>query len=85
MDEGEKAHLIGLNDPGVWQYEGVGFCADATKVAGTVPVYRFYSEATKEHLYTVDEHEKSTLIGLNDPGVWRYEGVAFYAYPIPTY
>lgn len=85
MDESEKAHLIGLNDPGIWQYEGVGFCADATKVAGTVPVYRFYSEVTKEHLYTVDEHEKDVLIGYNDPAVWRYEGVAFYAYPVPSY
>lgn len=80
-DEYEKSVLIGLNNPSVWRYEGVAYCADSTQVAGTLPVYRFYSEVSKSHLFTIDENEKNTLIGHNDPGVWRYEGVAYYAYP----
>lgn len=82
MDENEKAVLIGYNRPDVWRYEGVAYCADKSQVSvQQVPVYRFYSEQLKTHLYTVDENERNTLIGWNRPDIWRYEGVAYYAYP----
>ena len=44
-----------------------------------VPVYRFWSNASSSHFYTVREDEKNKLIdSFSD--TWTYEGVAFYAY-----
>jgi hypothetical protein len=42
-----------------------------------IPVYRFYSDGLKTHLYTVDENEKSYL---ENQSAWVYEGVAWNAY-----
>lgn len=79
-DETEK-DFISANFPlEVWRYEGVAFCASPTQEADTKPVYRFYSGTLRTHLFTTDENEKNTLIGWNRPEVWRYEGVAYFAY-----
>ena len=79
IDENEKAHLI-ANAADVWRYEGPAFYVPASSQAGMVPVYRFYSEALLVHLFTVDENEKNHLID-NASDVWRFEGIAYYAYP----
>lgn len=79
-DESER-NFISTNFPlEVWRYEGVAFCALPTQEAGTKPVYRFYSETLRTHLFTTDENERDTIIGWNRPEVWKYEGVAYYAY-----
>ena len=45
------------------------------------PVYRFYSEQVKTHFYTIWEAEKDYIIAAYPEDVWRYEGIAWYAYP----
>ncbi len=80
MDENEKSVLIGLNNPSVWRYEGVAYCADTNQASGTIPVYRFYAPFLNTHLYTMDENEKNSLVA-NASQVWNFEGVAYYTYP----
>ena len=81
-DENEKNSIIKTFDPSVWNYEGVTYCASSTKTEqNQVPVYRFYSQVLKTHLYTIDENEKTHIIATFDPSVWAYEGIAYYAYP----
>lgn len=80
-DENEKTHIINTYTSNVWRYEGVAFCAASTQENAAKPVYRFYSEQLKSHLFTADENEKNTIIGWNDPSVWRYEGVAYFTTP----
>ena len=43
------------------------------------PVYRFYSKTYRGHFYTMDEDEMSTVVNTNPN--WKYEGVAYFAYP----
>ena len=79
MDEYER-EVLSAYPPDAWKYEGVGFCTARSSEDSTKPVYRFYSEQLKSYLFTTDENEKNTIISWNDPSVWRYEGVAYYAY-----
>lgn len=67
--------------PGTWTYEGVAWRAFASPGSDMrAPVWRFWSGRLRAHFYTIDENERSKLV--NDyPGVWTYEGIAFYAYP----
>jgi hypothetical protein len=44
-----------------------------------LPVYRFWSQVSGKHFYTLDEPEKNLLIDVY-PHVWVYEGIAYYAY-----
>jgi hypothetical protein len=43
----------------------------------TIPVYRLYTDVTKEHLYTTDAYEYVVLGG----GIWPQEGVGFRLFP----
>ena len=79
IDENEKDHLI-AEAADVWRYEGPAFYVPADNQEGAVPVYRFYNEDLTEHLFTTDENEKNHLIDTAGD-VWRFEGVAYYAYP----
>lgn len=81
MDENEKSQIIANFPPSVWRYEGVAYCANSDQGRDTKPVYRFYSELLKTHLYTMDENETDYIIQNYDDSVWRFEGVAYYAYP----
>jgi hypothetical protein len=82
MDEYEKSQIIANYPETVWKYEGIAYCADKTQVNASVkPVYRFYSESLKSHLYTMDEYEKSQIIANYPETVWKYEGIAYYAFP----
>jgi hypothetical protein len=79
MDEAEKNKLIEEYSD-VWTFEGPAFHAWATRYfPDLAPVYRFWSERSGSHLYTIDEAEKNALLAR--PHSWTYEGVAFYAYP----
>jgi predicted phosphodiesterase len=80
IDETEKARVLSQG-PEEWTYEGVAFRAFASRPAdGAMPVYRFWSPVWGSHFYTLDEAEKARALS-RWPGVWAYEGVAFYAYP----
>lgn len=43
-----------------------------------LPVYRFYSQTSKGHFFTISEAEKNNLIANNSN--WRYERVAYRAF-----
>lgn len=82
MDEYEKSQIVANYPSNVWRYEGVAYCADSTQISlGQRPVYRFYSELLKTHLYTIDAYEKSQIIANYPSNIWKYEGIAYYAYP----
>jgi hypothetical protein len=80
IDESEKDMVI-KNYPQVWVYDGPVFQATATaSAAGLAPVYRFWSLVGQGHFYTINPAEKDQIIALY-PKAWKFEGVAFYAYP----
>lgn len=66
-----------------WTYEGEKYTAYATRVDGTVPLYRFWSDKFKGHFYTADEAEKQKVIDTW-PLDWTFEGVAYYVYPVDS-
>ncbi len=66
--------------PKQWSYEGPRFNAYTSQVAGTVPVYRFWSEYKKAHFYTTSAAERDD-VQKRWPDIWAYEGIAYYAYP----
>ncbi|WP_156137202.1 serine protease [Tepidimonas taiwanensis] len=43
------------------------------------PVYRFYNDLTRSHFFTISKTERDFVVA-NYPS-FRYEGIAFYAYP----
>jgi hypothetical protein len=77
--EGEKDKLV-REYADVWLFEGPAFYAwTSAYYPGLAPVYRFWSDVSSSHFYTISEAEKDRL--LDDPEAWTYEGVAFHAYP----
>lgn len=66
--------------PSTWTYEGQRYTAFTTQVAGTIPLYRFWSSAYAGHFYTADPSEKDAVIARWS-NVWKFEGVAYYVYP----
>ena len=65
---------------GIWDYEGVAYSAFNRQVPGTVPLYRFWSDAYGGHFYTADSGERDTVLSRWSD-TWSYEGVAYYVYP----
>lgn len=72
--------MIRTRWPDVWNYEGSAYTAFTTQVPGTVPLYRFWSAQYTGHFYTADAGERDEVI-RRWPGIWAYEGVAYYVYP----
>ena len=77
----EKDSIIANFPVEMWRYEGIAWYAYENSQSGTLPVYRFYSDTLQSHLYTMDENEKNHIIANYPVEMWRYEGVAYYAYP----
>ena len=44
-----------------WSYEGVAYTAYRTQVAGTVPLYRFWSDSFNGHFYTASQSERDRV------------------------
>ncbi|MFB9309909.1 hypothetical protein ACFFRL_11995 [Agromyces hippuratus] len=82
ISETERDHVI-ATWPRVWSYEGPKYEAFDSQVAGTVPLYRFWSNRYQAHFYTTDEAEKARVIA-KWPDVWKYEKVAYYVYPLDS-
>ena len=78
-NEGEKDNLIATASH-IWNYEGIAYYVAASRMPGTVPVYRFWAPGAKHHFYTLNEGEKNSLIA-NASHIWNYEGIAFFAWP----
>lgn len=81
ISQAERDLVIDQYDDSVWKYEGVAYLAYQGQQAGTVPVYRFWSERYRGHFYTVSEDEKNQVIANYPDEEWLYEQVAFYVYP----
>ncbi|MFA5993674.1 MAG: S8 family serine peptidase, partial [Parcubacteria group bacterium] len=79
----EKDYIIANYPDNVWHYEGVGFNAYADQISGTTPVYRFWSDTKQHHFYTASEDEKNYVISTYPTNVWKYEGIAYYAFNSP--
>ncbi|UIN31948.1 excalibur calcium-binding domain-containing protein [Microbacterium binotii] len=82
IDPAERDRVI-RTWPNDWTYEGERYTAFPTQVAGTVPLYRFWSDKFKGHFYTADETEKNHVIATW-PADWSFEGVAYYVYPVDS-
>ncbi|MFJ2541989.1 DUF1524 domain-containing protein [Microbacterium sp. NPDC087589] len=78
-DVAERDQII-ARWPGVWTYEGQRYTAFKTQVAGTIPLYRFWSSTYSGHFYTADPAERAAVIA-RWPNIWKDEGVAYYVYP----
>ena len=63
-----------------WRYEGIVYHALRTNIEGALPVYRFWSDTYRSHFYTQNEDEKNYVTRNYPIRIWRYEGIAFYAY-----
>ncbi|HNS20631.1 MAG TPA: metallophosphoesterase [Sedimentisphaerales bacterium] len=81
IDDAEADKAI-IDYPNVWTYEGVAFFAypQGNHPVGTIPAYRFWSDALGTHRYTTSDRERFKL-SYENAAVWQYEGVAWYAYP----
>ncbi len=70
-----------LGRHGGYTSEGVQCLLYTWKVAGTVPLYRYWNGIGNDHFYTTNIHE----IGTSTPGVTRHgyrsEGIAGYCFP----
>jgi len=81
MIEAEKRGL--MDEYGdTWSDAGIAFHAfsEDSHPSTSRPVYRFWSGALGDHLYTASEVERNKLID-DYSYVWRYEGIAWYAIP----
>ncbi len=78
MNEEERNNISG-GLSAYWTYEGVAWYAYPTQVAGTVPIYRFWSSRLNHHFFTASEEEKNNVIASLS-AYWTYEGVAYYAF-----
>ena len=78
--ENEKTVLV--NDYSkTWTFEGVAFrLATSASLPGLAPVHAFRSMDGQAQFYTISEREKDRILG-DYAHVYRYDGVAFYAYP----
>jgi hypothetical protein len=82
----EKDRIIANFPTNIWEYLGVSYYAYAPgdQPAGTKAIHRFYSPSNRTHFFTRSEAEKNRIIASYPETVWRYEGVAWYAYDSPA-
>jgi hypothetical protein len=80
----ERDSIIATYPASTWTYEGEMFRAFTTQVAGTVPLYRFWSPRMNGHFYTTSAAEKAHVEQVYDSSTWTYEMVAYYVYPVDT-
>jgi hypothetical protein len=76
--QSNRTFFVNLSNPSLGviaraQATGTIIDDDPTPAASTVPMYRLYSDITKEHLYTTDANEYAVLATRN----WVQEDVAF--------
>jgi hypothetical protein len=76
----ERNHIM-ATWPDIWHYEGVAWHAYVSAGSGRSPIYRFWSPVYNGHFFTISEAEKN-YIQATWPDIWKYEGVAYYAYAV---
>ena len=67
--------------PTEWQYESIAYDAFSSQIAGTIPLYRFFSQVFQGHFYTASSAERDQVDSGYTDNEWLYEGVAYYVYP----
>ena len=78
-NENEAQYIID-NMAGTWEFEGGSFTVrESSNCPANQSVYRFYSQALKTHMYTMDEAEKNYISTTFSRELWSYEGVAYCA------
>lgn len=76
---GRRLYFFGIDQPkGKNRVFGQTQMMCAAPRGNLMPVYRMYNPTIRSHFYTISEREKNKLIQSG----WRFEGVAFYAYPV---
>ena len=82
-----NSHEIGTTTPGrygkhKYKSEGIaGYCYPR-RVAGTVPLYRYWKSAVADHFYTTNKREIGTAVpGRKGKHGYYSEGVACYVRP----
>jgi hypothetical protein len=80
ISETEKDKLI-RDYRDTWTFEGIAFYAYPPDRApiGSKPVYRFWSNSTGRHFYSISEREKQKLVD-EYARLWTFEGIAWYAF-----
>lgn len=84
ISRAERDQVIQQYPDAVWKYEGAKYGAFATQQPGTVPLFRFWSDAFQGHFYTTSATERDYVIANYSDHVWKYERIAYYVYPVNT-
>lgn len=84
LDENEYLYILANYSDYIWHFETKAFYAYKNQNAGTLPVYRFWSDKNLTHFYTISETEKNYILNNYPDDVWRYETIAWYANQNPT-
>ncbi len=80
ISEAEKEAMTTKYAQDEWRLEGIVYNAIEKDTPHATPVYRFWSDEKKSHFYTASKTEKDKVIANYPKHVWRYEGIAYYAY-----
>ncbi|RKZ82536.1 MAG: hypothetical protein DRR19_20505 [Candidatus Parabeggiatoa sp. nov. 1] len=82
ISEVEKDVIIADYPEEIWRFEEAAYYAysKGEQPDGTSPIYRFWSDANQVHFFTISEVEKDAIIADYPEEIWRFEGVAYYAY-----
>lgn len=78
----ERNLIISTYQVAQWKYEDAAYIAYPTQIAGTVPLYRFWSNDYQGHFFTTSLDERNYVMSHYDTNTWNYEGIAFYVFPI---
>lgn len=77
----EKNNVIDTSPTSVWSYENESYSVYNSSQPESLPVYRFWSSSKQKHFYTIDASEKAAVEANYPDHIWKYERVAFYAFP----
>ncbi len=72
-----EANTVTAKWSDVFVAEGPAYSVASGEAANSTAVYRFYNKKSGSHFYTASAQERDTVIA-RWPGVYQYEGVAFY-------
>lgn len=76
----EKNFIQSTYPDDVWHFETLSMYAFQKQIVGSKPVYRFWSDKYQSHFYTISETEKNFLLTNYSQNIWKYEGVAWFAF-----